>query len=368
MALNETNPAPLDETRYWEAVQNRDRHYDGVFFYGVLTTGVYCRPGCPARAPKRQNVRFYRTQAEAEKQGLRPCLRCRPEGPLPADVQAARIRDLCRYMEQHADEPLTLAHLGREAGLSPFHLQRTFKNIVGVSPRQYLEGCRVRNFKSVLRDGTSRGVTEAIYDSGFGSLSRLYEKADIRLGMTPMEYRAGGRGLEITYGASKTPLGLMMVGATDRGLCFVQFGEDVEALYQALAMEYPEARVRPIPDPPPAEFAQWMDALNRHLSGQCPDLPLPLHVRATAFQMKVWRYLQSIPYGSVQSYREVAKGLGEPRAARAVARACASNRIALAIPCHRVIRGTGELGGYRWGLERKRVLLDNERKARASAR
>jgi AraC family transcriptional regulator of adaptative response/methylated-DNA-[protein]-cysteine methyltransferase len=226
----------------------------------------------------------------------------------------------------------------------------------------------MRNFKSVLRDGTSRGVTDAIYSSGFGSLSRLYEKADTRLGMTPMEYRAGGRGLEITYGTAETPVGLMMVGATDRGLCFLQFGEDVETLHRALAAEYPGAQVTPMPDPAPAEFTQWMDALNRYLSGQEPDLRVPLHVRASAFQMRVWKYLQSIPYGSVQSYQEVAKGLGEPRAARAVARACASNRVALAIPCHRVIRGTGELGGYRWGLERKRVLLDKERKARSSAK
>jgi AraC family transcriptional regulator of adaptative response/methylated-DNA-[protein]-cysteine methyltransferase len=229
-----------------------------------------------------------------------------------------------------------------------------------VSPRQYLESLRLNDFKQNLRDQTD--VTTAIYNAGFSSPSRIYEKTGAHLGMTPMDYRGGGIGVEISYATEQTPLGLMMIGATDRGLCFTQFGESKEALLDLLAEEYPRATLTPMPDPPSPEYRQWMDALNAYLSGHKTDLQLPVHVRATAFQMKVWKYLQTIPAGSVESYREVAKGIGEPKATRAVARACASNTVALAIPCHRVIRATGSLGGYRWGLERKRVLIANEKR------
>src|SRR5262245_56247963 len=217
--------------------------------------------------------------------------------------------------------------------------------------------------KSALRQNAGNGVTGAIFDAGYGSLSRVYERSDTRLGMTPMEYRAGGRGVQISYGVSRTPLGLLIVGATDRGLCFVGFGERTSSLVSALYAEYPEATVAPMPDPPPAPFQAWMAALNAYLAGESVDLRLPVHVRATAFQLKVWTYLQSIPAGRVESYQEVATALGLPRGARAVGRACASNEVALVIPCHRVIRGSGELAGYRWGLARKRSLLDQERKA-----
>jgi AraC family transcriptional regulator of adaptative response/methylated-DNA-[protein]-cysteine methyltransferase len=239
---------------------------------------------------------------------------------------------------------------------------------MGVSPKQYLDNLRLRNFKTILRGGGQQmpqDVTSAIFEAGFGSLSRLYEKTGTQLGMTPMEYRAGGRGVEISYGSARTPLGLMLVGATDRGLCFLQFGESEAQLREALAAEYPSARMEALPNPAPDQFREWIDSLNRYLEGQEPDLHLPVHVRATSFQMKVWKYLQSIPAGKVESYQEVAQGIGQPRAARAVARACAANHVALAIPCHRVIRGSGELGGYRWGLERKRTLIDNERRLRA---
>lgn len=273
------------------------------------------------------------------------------------------IRDLCAWIERNKDSSLTLADLSREAKLSPYHLQRTFKAVVGISPRQYLENLRVNNFKSILREKNPGGVTGAIYDAGFGSSSRIYEKTATHLGMTPMEYRAGGRGVAISYAGAETPLGLMMLGATDRGLCFIQFGESAEALLGILTTEYPQATLTPIADPPPVEFREWIQSLNQYLEGHTTDLRLPIHVRATAFQMKVWKYLQTIPSGSVQSYQEVAAGIGEPRAVRAVASACARNKVALAIPCHRVIRSTGELGGYRWGLERKRVLLGNERRS-----
>lgn len=355
---------PLDAEICWQAVAGRDATHDGSFFYGVLTTGVFCRPSCAARTPKRENVRFYRTPDEAERDGLRACLRCKPLDP---GGMRERMLALCRHIEQNAGESLTLEQLGRVAGMSPAHLQRTFKAVVGVSPKQYLDNWRLRGFKASLREGEA-DVTGTIFDAGFGSLSRLYEKVDTHLGMTPMEYRAGGRGLEITYALSRTPLGLLLLGATDRGLCFLQFGDDERVLLEMLRAEYPAAVLRAMPEPPPESYSVWMAALNRHLEGQSPDLRLPVHVRGTAFQLKVWRYLQSIPAGTVESYQEVAKGIGQPAAARAVARACASNMVALAIPCHRVIRGTGALGGYRWGVDRKRVLLDRERtQAAASA-
>ncbi|MFN7919844.1 MAG: methylated-DNA--[protein]-cysteine S-methyltransferase [Bryobacteraceae bacterium] len=320
---------------------------------------------CAARPPRRENVRFYATPREAEQDGLRPCLRCRPLAAAGEDPLTSRILALCRFIDEHAADSLTLADLGRQAQLSPYHLQRSFKAIVGVSPKQYLDQRRMRNFKSLLREPSADGVTAAIFDAGFGSLSRVYEKTDSRLGMTPMEYRERGRGVEITHALAKTPLGLMMIGATDRGLCFLEFGERESDLLARLRAEYPEARIQPMPDPPPPAFAAWIEALNRYLEGQEADLRVPIHIRATTFQLLVWRYLQQIPSGSVESYSEVAEAIGHPRAARAVARACASNRVALAIPCHRVIRGTGEMGGYRWGAERKRVLLDKER-ARAA--
>ena len=279
-----------------------------------------------------------------------------------------RILALCRYIEEHSDSSVTLADLSREANLSPYHLQRSFKAVMGVTPKQYLDSLRLGKFKTILRDGAPeapREVTAAIFEAGFGSLSRLYEKTGTQLGMTPMEYRAGGRGVDITYAPARTPLGLMMIGATDRGLCFLQFGESETQLCDALAAEYPEARIRPLADPPPVAFREWIDSLNRYLEGEQPDLQLPVHVRATSFQMKVWKYLQSIPAGKVESYQEVARGIGQPKAVRAVAHACAVNRVALAIPCHRVIRSGGELGGYRWGLERKRTLIDNERRSKA---
>ncbi len=331
---------------------------DGAFYFGVTTTGVYCRPSCPARRPLRQNVRFYETAAEAERDGLRPCLRCRP---LDANKDS-RFQDLCRYIEAHAEDTIDLAELAARTGLSRFHLLRSFKAAVGVTPRQYAEGCRLRRLKQSLR--TSKDVTAAVYDAGFGSSSRVYERADTRLGMTPKEYRQGGHGVAITYVTIDSPLGLMMLGATDRGICSLQFGEDEEDLLEGLRKEYPAADVRPMTEPRPPEFEQWIQALWDHLEGNRPRLDLPLDIRATSFQMLVWNYLQAIPYGNVQSYSEVAAGIGQPSATRAVAQACAKNHVAVLIPCHRVIRGTGELGGYRWGIERKRTLIDRERQAR----
>ncbi|HEY6329996.1 MAG TPA: bifunctional DNA-binding transcriptional regulator/O6-methylguanine-DNA methyltransferase Ada [Blastocatellia bacterium] len=356
----------LDQEKCWEAVQNRDASEDGKFFLGVVTTGVYCRPSCPSRHALRRNVRFYKTPPEAERDGLRPCLRCRPLAALGADPNADRVRDICRYIEDHSDDTLKLADLAQRARLSPFHFQRSFKAIVGLTPKQYIEACRVKRLKDGLR--TARDVSAAVYEAGYGSSSRVYERADTRLGMTPNQYRKGGADIAITYVTAESPVGLMMIGATDRGLCFLQFGDTPEELSGLLAREYPAAQLEPMKEPHHPDFQKWIDALIAHLSGVRPNLNLPLDIRATAFQMRVWNYLQSIPYGQVQSYSEVATGIGQPGAARAVARACASNTVAVVIPCHRVIRGTGELGGYRWGLARKRTLIDRERSATAKAR
>jgi AraC family transcriptional regulator of adaptative response/methylated-DNA-[protein]-cysteine methyltransferase len=277
-----------------------------------------------------------------------------------------RIREICRYVETHSGDNLPLNDLARRAGLSPFHFQRSFKAVIGLTPRQYVEACRLKKLKSSLRK--SNDVTEAVYDAGYGSSSRVYERADTRLGMTPNQYRQGGRSVTITHVTVESIVGLMMIGATDRGLCFVQFGDSQEDLLRALSKEYPSARIEAMQTPYHPEFQKWIDALTAHLAGKQPRIELPLDIRATAFQMRVWNYLQSIPYGEVQSYGEVAAGIGQPAATRAVARACASNTVALAIPCHRVIRGTGELGGYRWGLPRKRALIDRERSLAANAR
>lgn len=352
----------LDADRCWQAVVSRDASQSGAFWYGVMTTGVFCRPGCAARQPKRENVRFYATTAEAERDGLRACRKCHPLAAAGSDPLSARIRKLCEYMDRNPEVPLTLAAMGERVKLSPSHLQRVFKAIVGVSPKQYLDGARMRGFKELLREPGGLGVTDSIFEAGYGSLSRVYEKTDGRLGMTPMKYREGGKGVEISWVVAATPLGLMLVAATDRGLCFIQFGEDAAPLLAALEAQYPKATIRPMQEHS-EQFTEWMAGLNRHLEGHTPDLHLPVHVRATAFQLTVWAYLQTIPAGAVNSYREVAEAIGQPKAARAVARACASNSVAIAIPCHRVIRGTGELGGYRWGLARKRTLLAAERVA-----
>ena len=353
----------MDEELKWSAVCDRDRRQDGLFFYGVRTTGVYCRPSCAARRPLRKNVHFYDSPAAAEAAGLRACRRCRPLSLVGDAPTVAKMRELCRFIEGHTEEPLTLAALARRAGISSSHLQRSFKALVGVSPKAYADACRVAHFKRELRAGKS--VTDATYEAGFGSSSRIYERSDTRLGMTPRQYRERGRGVDISYAVTTTALGPMMLAATDRGLCFIQFGRSASTLAAELRREYPNASITPMADEQRDMFEQWMRALSAHLAGGRIDTGLPLDIRGTAFQTKVWRYLQSIPYGEVQSYAEVAAGIGAPKAVRAVANACARNKLAIAIPCHRVIRGTGELGGYRWGLERKRALIDLERAHRA---
>ena len=279
------------------------------------------------------------------------------------NLNADLIRDVCRYVEDHSDEALTLAELATLAAMSRFHFARTFKLVVGVTPKQYLATIRLRKLKENL--GAAKPVDVAALDAGYASASHMYEGAASHLGMTPREYRRAGDGLTISYASLRTPIGLMLIGATDRGVCFVGFGDALEGPLQRLRDEYRKARIEAMQEPYHPQFCAWVGAISHHLAVGGPCRELPLDIRATAFQMRVWKYLQTIPPGNVESYAEVASAIGAPNAARAVAQACARNPTAVLIPCHRVIRGTGELGGYRWGLARKRGLIDRERAAKA---
>ncbi len=347
-----TVPSGSDENR-WNAVVGRDATHDGRFVFAVSTTGVYCRPSCAARRPRRENVQFFATPEQAERGGYRACLRCKPKS-LSGNVQADAIKAICRFIEQHIDEPITLQKLAREFGQSPFHLQRRFKAALGITPREYADSCRMRMLKRNLQAGDS--VTRAMYDAGYGSSSRLYERTSSHLGMTPDTYRRGAIAAVIRYTCAASPLGRMLVAATDRGICAIQFAGSDGELIEGLRREFPFA-VRKSDD---GGLQEWTSALLKQMEGKDLDAALPLDIRATAFQRRVWTYLQSIPFGSTRSYSAVAKGIGSPKAVRAVARACAANRIAVAIPCHRVVRNDGGLGGYRWGIKVKKALLAME--------
>jgi AraC family transcriptional regulator of adaptative response/methylated-DNA-[protein]-cysteine methyltransferase len=351
-------PMPTD-AEMWRAIAARDARFDGVFWYGVVTTGVFCRPSCASRPARRDNVRFFASTAAATAAGLRACKRCRPLAD--GDPLAARIEAVARFIDAHADEPLPLARLAARARLSPAHFQRRFKARMGVSPKVYQDGVRLARLKAGLRGGEA--VLDAIVGAGFSSTSRLYGEAARNLGMTPSAYRAGGAGETIAYACRPTALGLLMMAATDRGVCFAQFGTSEAALRRELAAEFPRAALAPSARATSAELEAWVRAFEAHLGGDAPRPELPLDLRGTAFQIRVWRFLLGIGAGEVRSYTEVAAGIGAPRAVRAAASACAANRIAVLVPCHRVLRGDGGLGGYRWGLERKRALLDRERTA-----
>jgi AraC family transcriptional regulator, regulatory protein of adaptative response / methylated-DNA-[protein]-cysteine methyltransferase len=279
---------------------------------------------------------------------------------LKVQSESSPMEELARFIETHHDEALTLESLAQEAGLSPHHLQRRFKAEIGVSPKEYQEACRLQKLKSGLRE--QQPVGYAAYDAGFGSLSRVYERLDSRMGMTPVQYRSQGKGLEISYAIAPTSLGEVLMAATDRGICSIQFGVDREQLEDQLRREFPRALIQEMSSRHREQFSLWMEQLRQYLDGQSPALDLPLDIQGTAFQIKVWKYLQTIPRGTVASYAEVAKSVGSPGAVRAVAGSCARNGVAIAIPCHRVIRGNGDLAGYRWGTERKRALLEMERK------
>ena len=349
--------------RRWQAVVDRNSALDGQFVFAVSSTGVYCRPSCAARRPRRENVQFFAAPMEAEAAGYRACLRCHPK--LLGGNQSDGVKAICRFIEQHLDEPLTLDRLGEEFHQSPFHLQRRFKAALGITPREYADSCRLRLLKRNLQAGES--VTSAMYGAGYGSSSRLYERTASQLGMTPDKYRRGAIAAAIRYTCADSPLGRMLIAATDRGICAIQFARTDGELMEGLKREFPFA----VRKPDDGGLKTWVKALIEHLRGRMRGKKhdslqldsLPLDIRATAFQRRVWTYLQSIPFGKTESYRKVAKGIGRPTAARAVARACATNPVAVAIPCHRVVREDGSVGGYRWGIERKKTLLEIERTA-----
>jgi len=343
----------IDEAR-WQIVLAREVCGNERFVYAVRSTGVYCRPGCPARRPRRDNVQFFQLPDAAERAGFRPCRRCRPERPRSASPQIQLIGRACRYIEAHPDGPLKLAELGEELQSSPYHLDRTFKRFLGITPRQYADALRLERLKSSLRG--NRDVTTALYEAGYGSSRGLYERAPEQLGMTPATYRRGGRGMQIAYTTAHSPLGWLLVAATERGICAVSLGDSDAALEQNLKAEFVEANV----SRDNSRLRLWVSGLLSHLCGNQPHLDLPLDVQATAFQWRVWQELRKIPYGETRSYSQIAEAVGRPKAVRAVAGACAANPAAIAIPCHRVVNKDGDTGGYRWGAERKRMLLSRE--------
>jgi len=341
-----------NDTR-WQAVIARDGESDGKFVFAVSSTGVYCRPSCPSKRPKRENVSFFVRPHDAERAGFRECLRCRPKAVV-GNPRQRLVKAMCRYIELHLDEPLTLANLSAEFRQSAFHLQRTFKAVLGITPKQYADSCRMRGFRQKLKAGHS--VTRAMHDAGYSSTSRLYSRTTSELGMEPAKYRRGAIAASIRYTCGDSPLGRMLIAATDKGICSIQFADSDEELEQALRQEFPFA-VRRRDD---AELASCADMVIRKMSGSAPAESLPLDIRATAFQRRVWSYLQSLGLGETKSYSEVAKAIRRPSAVRAVARACATNPVAIVIPCHRVVRSDGESGGYRWGMQRKEKLLQME--------
>jgi AraC family transcriptional regulator of adaptative response/methylated-DNA-[protein]-cysteine methyltransferase len=340
----------------WKALAGRDPAADGTFVYGVTSTGVYCRPSCPSRRPRADRVRFFDTTGEARQAGFRACKRCRPDTVGLAQPGVEAVRRVSAYLATHADETVTLAQLARVASMSPHHLQRRFKSIVGLSPREYQAAMRADRLRASLRGG--RDVTSAIYEAGYGSPSRVYESAPTGKGMTPSNYRRHGVGMRIGYSIVPSAIGRVLVAATEHGVCAVKIGDNDAALVRDLKSEYSAADIAANQSPRP----EWVAAIADHLRGDRDALDLPIDVKATAFQWKVWRALQQIPVGETQAYAEVARRVGKPKAVRAVASACANNPVCLVVPCHRVVPSSGGTGKYRWGAERKAALLAAEKR------
>jgi AraC family transcriptional regulator of adaptative response/methylated-DNA-[protein]-cysteine methyltransferase len=350
-----TNIPSRAAERYWRATMSRDARADGTFVLAVRSTHIYCRPSCPARRPLRRNVVFFRTGVEAEEEGFRPCRRCRPNevaGPVALVERAAR--ELAKFGE---DEGVRFAALAARLNTTPGTLRRAFQQVTGLRPRDLAAALRLARFKKMLRDG--KGIAEALYETGYGSTSRVYESSNAQLGMTPATYRKGGKNMKIGYAIAKSSLGKILVGATERGISAVYLGDADAKLLGELRDEYPQAEISVAGN----TFERWVKEIVQRVEGNPPRLELPLDLQATAFQRRVWQELQRIPRGSTRTYTQVAQALGNPKAVRAVARACATNPVSIVVPCHRVIRGDGSLAGYRWGLSRKEQLLAQERAA-----
>ena len=341
----------------WKALAGRDRAADGTFVYGVTSTGIYCRPSCPSRRPRADRVRFFDTTHDARQAGFRACKRCRPDTVGLAQPGVDAVRRVSAYLATHADESVTLAHLARVASMSPHHLQRRFKALVGLSPREYQAAVRANRLRASLRDGLD--VTSAIYEAGYGSPSRVYEASPTGKGMTPSAYRRHGAGMRIGYSIVPSAIGRVLVAATEHGVCSVKIGDSDASLVRDLRQEYSAAEVSANTAP----RSEWVKAIADHLRGDRSPLDLPIDVAATAFQWKVWRALQQIPSGETRAYAEVARRIGKPRAIRAVANACAKNPVCLVVPCHRVVPSSGGTGQYRWGAARKAALLDAEKRS-----
>jgi AraC family transcriptional regulator of adaptative response/methylated-DNA-[protein]-cysteine methyltransferase len=359
VAFDNTAPEGIDlEADRWAALRRRDPAADGRFVYAVHSTGVYCRPSCAARPARPENVVFYATNAEAEQAGFRPCKRCRPDGPSQSDRRTEAVASACRLIEE-AEEAPQLEELAAAAGMSPHHFHRVFKQVTGVTPRAYVQAHRAARVADALQQAGS--VTEAIYEAGYGSSGRFYETAGARLGMTPTSYRRGGAGETIRFAVGACSLGSILVAATERGICAILLGDDPDMLLRDLQDRFPKADLIG----GDAGFEAMVAQVVGFVEAPGAGLALPLDIGGTAFQQRVWQALRSIPAGRTASYAEIANAIGEPAAVRAVARACGANSLAVAIPCHRVVRSDGGLSGYRWGVERKRDLLNRERKEAA---
>ena len=344
----------LSDEEMLQAVMDRDGDYDGVFVYAVRTTGVYCPPSCVSRRPKSENVVFYSDAGSAEAGGFRPCRRCKENARVVENAICAKVVEVVRMIEASGETPLTLEELGRAVGLSPAHLQRMFKRVLGISPHLYGDGMRMDRFRTLLRSGSD--VLSATYEAGFGGPSRAYDKAVDYLGMTPGAYRVGAPGIEVRYTLTRTTLGLVIVAATDRGICFVRLDDDENNLEAELRKEFPQATV--VRDS--EGLKDWTDSIVGYVDGSRDWPLLPIEVQGSAFQRSVWDVLRRIPQGQTVTYAELAEMVGSPKGARAVAQACARNPVALVVPCHRVVPKRGGVGGYRWGSQRKQRLLEIE--------
>ena len=337
----------------WQAVETKNAEFDGVFYFGVQTTGIFCRPSCSSKSPKRQNVTFFITPTDAEKAGFRACLRCKPKNEYFPGATAMLIQKAFAIMHSEEMEGLTVGELSGRLDVSPGHLQKTFKAILGLSPKEVLDMLRIENFKKIVK---KNDVTSSLYESGFGSSRSLYEKAGETLGMTPATYKKGGKDMKINYTVVDCPLGKLLVAATEKGICAVSFGDDAAALKNELEKEFFAASI----ENNDAVLKEAVNAILKGMNGERTILNLPLDIRGSAFQLRVWSELRKIPYGETRSYGEIAEKIGNPKSVRAVARACATNPVALVNPCHRVIAADGKLSGYKWGIERKAELLRKE--------